>query len=442
MPRTRERKRQADRDDAVVVEFRANPRTHAAELGFGKIRDDRWNGKLQVRRRLTTQGKRGGRARLAPERVDLHEIDRIGDVEEVVGAHRAGGDVEHRRAFRVCAARSWRGAPRQSEVKTRNGPPNVTLWNRAFAVRRRGLRKCGDGFGFVFRPGVSRDRPGDQRRSQPRGRRKQSRSAAVLRGRCGRRRLQDDRRRRVLGADLRRAAGRADRRDCRRASRRRRRLGRNRRVESAEHHRVGRWNLPHDRRRTPLGRAGLERSAHISRICIDPRDRRVVAVGVLGRVSSDDPQSRRLRNARRRRALDAHALRRTVERRLVARARSRSSVDALRRRLAGTAPPLAARQRRPARRHLPIRRQRRDVAKARRPRFAKRSDGTHRLSRRDARPHLRDRRVARRRAVALRRRRRDVAEDAAQPALGRARVLFQQHLRRPGESATGSSTCR
>jgi photosystem II stability/assembly factor-like uncharacterized protein len=36
-------------------------------------------------------------------------------------------------------------------------------------------------------------------------------------------------------------------------------------------------------------RAGLERSAHISRICIDPRDRRVVAVGVLGRVSSDDP---------------------------------------------------------------------------------------------------------------------------------------------------------
>ncbi|HEX3670533.1 MAG TPA: hypothetical protein VHT92_02390, partial [Candidatus Cybelea sp.] len=36
-------------------------------------------------------------------------------------------------------------------------------------------------------------------------------------------------------------------------------------------------------------RAGLERSAHVSRICIDPRDRRVVAVGVLGRVSSDDP---------------------------------------------------------------------------------------------------------------------------------------------------------
>ncbi|MGA8575201.1 MAG: hypothetical protein WB609_05845 [Candidatus Cybelea sp.] len=36
------------------------------------------------------------------------------------------------------------------------------------------------------------------------------------------------------------------------------------------------------------GRAGLERSAHISRISIDPRDRRVVAVGVLGRVSADD----------------------------------------------------------------------------------------------------------------------------------------------------------
>jgi photosystem II stability/assembly factor-like uncharacterized protein len=34
--------------------------------------------------------------------------------------------------------------------------------------------------------------------------------------------------------------------------------------------------------------AGLERSAHISNITIDPRDRRVLAVGVLGRVSADD----------------------------------------------------------------------------------------------------------------------------------------------------------
>jgi|HubBroStandDraft_6_1064221.scaffolds.fasta_scaffold00001_422 photosystem II stability/assembly factor-like uncharacterized protein len=35
-------------------------------------------------------------------------------------------------------------------------------------------------------------------------------------------------------------------------------------------------------------RAGLERSAHISSITIDPRDRRVVAVGVLGRISAED----------------------------------------------------------------------------------------------------------------------------------------------------------
>jgi photosystem II stability/assembly factor-like uncharacterized protein len=35
-------------------------------------------------------------------------------------------------------------------------------------------------------------------------------------------------------------------------------------------------------------RAGLERSAHISSITIDPRDRRILAVGVLGRVSADD----------------------------------------------------------------------------------------------------------------------------------------------------------
>jgi photosystem II stability/assembly factor-like uncharacterized protein len=35
-------------------------------------------------------------------------------------------------------------------------------------------------------------------------------------------------------------------------------------------------------------RAGLARSAHISSIVIDPRDRRVLAVGVLGRVSADD----------------------------------------------------------------------------------------------------------------------------------------------------------
>jgi photosystem II stability/assembly factor-like uncharacterized protein len=34
---------------------------------------------------------------------------------------------------------------------------------------------------------------------------------------------------------------------------------------------------------------GLARSAHISSIAIDPRDRRVVAVGVLGRVTADDP---------------------------------------------------------------------------------------------------------------------------------------------------------
>ncbi|HEY6325513.1 MAG TPA: hypothetical protein VIW73_03215, partial [Candidatus Cybelea sp.] len=34
---------------------------------------------------------------------------------------------------------------------------------------------------------------------------------------------------------------------------------------------------------------GLARSAHISCVNIDPRDRRVVAVGVLGRVSADDP---------------------------------------------------------------------------------------------------------------------------------------------------------
>src|SRR5579871_2943650 len=35
-------------------------------------------------------------------------------------------------------------------------------------------------------------------------------------------------------------------------------------------------------------RAGLERSAHVSSISIDPRDRRSVAVGVLGRVAADD----------------------------------------------------------------------------------------------------------------------------------------------------------
>ncbi len=35
-------------------------------------------------------------------------------------------------------------------------------------------------------------------------------------------------------------------------------------------------------------RAGLQRSAHISSITIDPRDRRVLAVGVLGRVSAED----------------------------------------------------------------------------------------------------------------------------------------------------------
>lgn len=34
---------------------------------------------------------------------------------------------------------------------------------------------------------------------------------------------------------------------------------------------------------------GLERSAHIASISIDPRDPRVVAVGVLGRISADDP---------------------------------------------------------------------------------------------------------------------------------------------------------
>ncbi len=36
-------------------------------------------------------------------------------------------------------------------------------------------------------------------------------------------------------------------------------------------------------------RAGLVHSAHISGIAIDPRDRRSIAVGVLGRVSADDP---------------------------------------------------------------------------------------------------------------------------------------------------------
>jgi photosystem II stability/assembly factor-like uncharacterized protein len=35
-------------------------------------------------------------------------------------------------------------------------------------------------------------------------------------------------------------------------------------------------------------REGLQRSAHISSIAIDPRDRRVLAVGVLGRVSAED----------------------------------------------------------------------------------------------------------------------------------------------------------
>ncbi len=34
---------------------------------------------------------------------------------------------------------------------------------------------------------------------------------------------------------------------------------------------------------------GLERSAHISSISLDPRDRGIVAIGVLGRVSADDP---------------------------------------------------------------------------------------------------------------------------------------------------------
>ena len=34
---------------------------------------------------------------------------------------------------------------------------------------------------------------------------------------------------------------------------------------------------------------GLERSAHIASITIDPRNRRFVAIGVLGRVSADDP---------------------------------------------------------------------------------------------------------------------------------------------------------
>ncbi len=91
-------------------------------------------------------------------------------------------------------------------------------------------------------------------------------------------------------------------------------------------------------------------------------------------------------------------------------------------------------QRRTAGRHLPVRRRRCDVAQALRAWSAERPHRTHRPRGGNAFAGLCDRAVARRRPLAIRRRRRHVAPDAARSAGRRATVLFQHARGRSGGS--------
>ncbi len=120
---------------------------------------------------------------------------------------------------------------------------------------------------------------------------------------------------------------------------------------------------------------GLKGTRHIARILVDPHNHNHVVVAALGDVFQGEHRARNLRDRRRGTHVEADALCRAAERcRRSSDERAKSKRD-VRRNLEVSTPPVDLRQRRPRRRALPLRRRRRDLDAAFRPRSAGRSDG-------------------------------------------------------------------
>ena len=111
---------------------------------------------------------------------------------------------------------------------------------------------------------------------------------------------------------------------------------------------------------------GLKATKYISRILVDPRNHNHVVVAALGDVFSDSAASRRLRHRRRRKDLEADAVRRAAERRVGSGDERAESERGLRRHLEVSTAPVDVRQRRRRRWALQVDRRRRDVDEARR----------------------------------------------------------------------------
>src|SRR5579862_5434768 len=64
VPRRRRSECESERDDAVIVKLQTNGARHAVDFGLSEVGDERWNRKLQIRRRVAAQRKGGGGTRL------------------------------------------------------------------------------------------------------------------------------------------------------------------------------------------------------------------------------------------------------------------------------------------------------------------------------------------------------------------------------------------
>ena len=93
VPWTGERKREADRDDAEIVDLRARCACVRADRDRREVRSKWWNGELDIagRRRCAKPERRRVRARAADLR-ELLEIDGVGDVEDETRMERGGCD--------------------------------------------------------------------------------------------------------------------------------------------------------------------------------------------------------------------------------------------------------------------------------------------------------------------------------------------------------------